>query len=167
MFTVGSIGYYIYTHLILLFGYKVYEVVYCRLGSYYEVDDGIQRQIAVQSTDSINVSFNSNISTNKYRDLNRTIGSRFYNKESMVISPIGIPFPSHYDDQINTSFIPIWDNLYRIRNLGDIKKISFETEKSSPDCTTTPLIDRFIDISHLLLAINSSANVIIYMLRGK
>ena len=33
-------------------------------------------------------------------------------------------------------------------------------------CPTTPLIDSIVDISHLLLAINSSANVIIYTLRG-
>jgi len=33
-------------------------------------------------------------------------------------------------------------------------------------CPTTPLVDSIVDLSHLLLAINSSANVIIYTLRG-
>ena len=35
------------------------------------------------------------------------------------------------------------------------------------NCPTTPLIDQLIVISHLLLAINSSANVIIYLFIGK
>ena len=35
------------------------------------------------------------------------------------------------------------------------------------DCPTTPLIDQLIVISHLLLAINSSANVIIYLFIGR
>ena len=35
------------------------------------------------------------------------------------------------------------------------------------NCPTTPLIEQLIVISHLLLAINSSANVIIYLFIGK
>ena len=34
------------------------------------------------------------------------------------------------------------------------------------DCTVGIVIDSIIDISHLMLAINSSVNVIIYTLRG-
>ena len=50
-------------------------------------------------------------------------------------------------------------------------KMSNETSNSSDalllDCPTTPLIDQLIVISHLLLAINSSANVIIYLFIGE
>jgi len=34
-------------------------------------------------------------------------------------------------------------------------------------CKTNPVVEVIVDISHFLLAINSSANVIIYALRGK
>jgi len=33
-------------------------------------------------------------------------------------------------------------------------------------CKTNPVVEVIVDISHFLLAINSSANVIIYTLRG-
>lgn len=33
-------------------------------------------------------------------------------------------------------------------------------------CKTNPVVEVIVDISHFLLAINSSANVIIYALRG-
>ena len=51
------------------------------------------------------------------------------------------------------------------------KNIENETSNSSDhtllNCPTTPLIEQLIVISHLLLAINSSANVIIYLFIGK
>lgn len=38
--------------------------------------------------------------------------------------------------------------------------------QSGKICKTNPVVEVIVDISHFLLAINSSANVIIYALRG-
>ena len=65
-------------------------------------------------------------------------------------------------------------------NKTNIQKVTFKhrkeengsitirpTEKNAiVECPNTPLINKLIVISHLLLAINSSANVLIYMLKG-
>ena len=57
-------------------------------------------------------------------------------------------------------------------NKTKIPKIIFPTRKSPKKadekrrCSNTPIINKLVVISHLLLAINSSANVIIYMLKG-
>ena len=61
-------------------------------------------------------------------------------------------------------------------NKTNIQKVTFQTRKirkednestNEVQCPNTPTINRLIVISHLLLAINSSANVIIYMLKGR
>ena len=50
---------------------------------------------------------------------------------------------------------------------ADIRGCAEKTDLVPLKCPTTPLVDSIVDLSHLLLAINSSANVIIYTLRGK
>ena len=58
-------------------------------------------------------------------------------------------------------------------NKTNIPKVTFQSKKTRKTvkgkggCSNTPTINKLVVISHLLLAINSSANVIIYMLKGK
>ena len=74
---------------------------------------------------------------------------------------------SNYSHHKTGFEIPL--EILKMYNITDIHKVSFPIKKheSQWDCPTTQLIDKLIVISHLLLAINSSANVIIYMLKGK
>ena len=69
------------------------------------------------------------------------------------------------DPSSNTSI-----SLCPIQNVTNFRNIVFPEVKSSDtflsECPTTQWIDRLIVISHLLLAINSSANVIIYLFIG-
>ena len=57
-------------------------------------------------------------------------------------------------------------------NKTNIPKVTFQSKKTRKmvkrkgGCSNTPTINKLVVISHLLLAINSSANVIIYMLKG-
>ena len=57
-------------------------------------------------------------------------------------------------------------------NKTNIPKVTFQSKKTRKiakekvRCSNTPTINKLVVISHLLLAINSSANVIIYMLKG-
>ena len=117
--------------------FKAYEVVYCRLNTNYEGDVNDVSSSAQPSSTNINQLSGLNYKTSNY---------------------------SHH----NTGFeIPL--EILKMYNITDIHKVSFPTKKheSHWDCPTTQLIDHLIVISHLLLAINSSANVIIYMLKGK
>ena len=117
--------------------FQAYEVVYCRLNTNYEGDVNDVSSSAQPSSTNIN-----HLSGLKYKTSNYT----------------------HH----NTGFeIPL--EILKMYNITDIHKVSFPNKKheSHWDCPTTQLIDKLIVISHLLLAINSSANVIIYMLKGK
>ena len=122
---------------ISLYLFQAYEVVYCRLNTHYEGDANDVSSSAQPSSTNIN-----HLSGLKYKTSNY----------------------SHH----KTGFeIPL--EILKMYNITDIHKVSFPIKKheSQWDCPTTQLIDKLIVISHLLLAINSSANVIIYMLKGK
>lgn len=55
------------------------------------------------------------------------------------------------------------DELQSVDNPAEMPCIDGQSVKI---CKTNPVVEVIVDISHFLLAINSSANVIIYALRG-
>ena len=81
-----------------------------------------------------------------------------------------IAFNSSAGKKLMTRWKDIQD-LPILSSKENIPNITNESSNSSNtlllDCPTTPLIDQLIVISHLLLAINSSANVIIYLFIGR
>ena len=133
---------------------QAYEVVQCRWNKNYEQNDA-QSKFSVKSTDVIN--FSPYIDTIK---INNTASNEkiMNNTHTLNINDkqFFIKFLSRCSEGKNNSCVH-----------SKIPKVSFpkKKEKSNAGCQTTPLIDKLIVISHLLLAINSSANVIIYMLK--
>ena len=136
------------------FRFKAYEVVYCRLNNNYDME---KSNNSVQSTTIINLSSGQNLTRYDDSNQNENIFTKLFAQNVSELF-------SNCDDTANSSF-----TLCNIRNHTGIHKVSFPPKDEFPntDCSSTPLIDKLIVISHLLLAINSSANVIIYMLKGK
>ena len=84
-----------------------------------------------------------------------------------------IPSNSSKNNALRKSWKPV--NNLRIsssqENVSSFEMYMHNESSNSSDalllnCPTTPLIEQLIVISHLLLAINSSANVIIYLFIG-
>ena len=139
---------------------QAYEVVHCRWNNNYE------RQVAqsktfLPQTNAIN--FLPHMQT-------ITINNSEHNVENIMINTPALNFSDPRFmvtflsgcSEANTSLCPP----------RTIPKVTFnqtgiKQEKSDTICESTDLIEKLIVISHLLLAINSSANVIIYMLKGE
>ena len=61
----------------------------------------------------------------------------------------------------------LYEMIYCRIGTSGLRKQEKNVRRGDWDCTVGIVIDSIIDISHLMLAINSSVNVIIYTLRGK
>ena len=60
----------------------------------------------------------------------------------------------------------LYEMIYCRIGTSGLRKQEKNVRAGDWDCTVGIVIDSIIDISHLMLAINSSVNVIIYTLRG-
>ena len=87
-------------------------------------------------------------------------------------SPNFLEFSSPKNDQetpfINESnFATVWNTL-TFSNSSTPTEYLFETDETEQlHCQTTEFIETAISISNLLTVVNSAANFLIYMLRGK
>ena len=138
-------------------------MLYCRFSSISSEDDLTAHPIAISSNNLLGDNFHANAPINDDQYLNKTIKSTSGNDESFVTSREKQSPTRSYELPMNFSNFFIGVSLWNITN---VPPISFKDEESDPYCETTPMINRFIEISHLVLAINSSANFIFYMLIG-
>ena len=138
---------------------KAYEVVNCRLNNKHDVNNReiklplpymtiLNLSRAHRNRNSTNYSAHSHeVNENNFNDIN---------EQSRIIELLKCA------ETTNTT-------LSSCLNQTSIQKVTFEHRKednNNEECLNTPTINKLIVMSHLLLAINSSANVIIYMLKG-
>ena len=143
--------------------FKVYEVVYCRFTSISSEDDLTAHPIEISSNNLLGDNLHANAPINDDQYLNKTIKSTLEHDESFVTSREKQSPIRSYELPMNFSNFFFEISLWNITN---VPQMSFDEEEGDRYCETTPMIDRFIEISHLVLAINSASNIIIYMLRG-
>ena len=131
------------------FHLQAYEVVHCRLYKTYD-RPVVQMKFPVQlPLHQDPTASNITVSNGRIKNSTHTLN---INEQQFFIK-----FLSRCPEGKNSSCVR-----------SEIPKVFFPKKKKrgKTGCPTTEIIDKLIVISHLLLAINSSANVIIYMLKG-
>ena len=138
-------------------------MISCRLNNNYEEQQVIDKTISGHITNLKIPLPSKNATTHDLMNSNTTDG--FIGINVSIYSPHLAS--AKCDPQPNSQF-----PLSHFSSNSTIRGVLAVNETNSSDtflsnCLTTPLIDHLIVISHLLLAINSSANVIIYLFIGK
>ena len=139
--------------------FKAYEVVNCRLNNNQDVNNR-EIKLPLPSTAILNLSRNlRNRNSTNYSAHNHEVNDNNFtdiNDQSSIIELFRCAETTN-------------STLSLCLNKTNIQNVTFEHRKednTNVECPNTPTINKLIVISHLLLAINSSTNVIIYMLKG-